>query len=148
MGMTPEQQIASGTVKTIFRLNGQFLSMAETLAAPAGLSAARWQVLGAVLDEPRSVADVARNVGVTRQSVQRVADLLVAQGMAEYRPNPAHRRAKLLCATDEGCAAVRRIAPGHAAFSAKLVEAIGHDKLAQLHDTLTHLSDTLEMLDW
>jgi DNA-binding MarR family transcriptional regulator len=148
MGMTSEQEIVSATVKTVFRLNGQFLTLAETLAAPAGLTAAWWQVLGAVLDQPRSVADVARTVGVTRQSVQRVADLLVDRGLAEYQPNPAHRRAKLLCATDEGHAAVRRIAPGHAAFSAKLVEVIGHDKLGQLHDALAQLSDALDVLDW
>jgi DNA-binding MarR family transcriptional regulator len=148
MGMTPEQQVVSGTVKTIFRLNGQFLSIAETLAAPAGMTAAWWQVLGTVLDAPRSVADIARAVGVTRQSVQRVADLLVDRGLAEYRPNPAHRRAKLLRATHEGHAAVHRIAPGHAAFAAKLVEIIGHDKLGQVHDALTQLADTLEVLDW
>jgi DNA-binding MarR family transcriptional regulator len=147
MAMTPEQQVVSGMVKTIFRLNGQCLSIAETLAAPAGLTAAWWQVLGAVVDEPRPVADIARTVGVTRQSVQRVADLLVDRGVAGYRPNPAHRRAKLLYATDEGHAALRRIAPGHAAFAAKLVEIIGHDKIGQLHDGLAQLSDTLEVLD-
>jgi hypothetical protein len=29
---------------------------------------------------------------MTRQGVQRVADLLVAHHLAEYRTNPAHRR--------------------------------------------------------
>jgi DNA-binding MarR family transcriptional regulator len=42
--------------------------------------------------------------------VQRVADLLVAQGLAEYRANPAHRRAKLLACTEAGYWAIRRIA--------------------------------------
>src|SRR5687768_1571580 len=41
-------------------------------------------------------------VGHTRQSVQRVADLLVADGLAQYHPNPAHRRAKLLQITTAG----------------------------------------------
>ena len=34
---------------TAFRLNGQFLGVAEQLARPVGLTAAWWQVLGAVL---------------------------------------------------------------------------------------------------
>src|SRR5262245_42519437 len=103
------QALLSGSALTVFRLNGQFLLLAEGLARPAGLTAARWQVLGAVLTEPLSVAGIARVMGITRQSVQRNADLLVADGLAEYGPNPAHRRAKLLRPTGAGLAAVRRI---------------------------------------
>ncbi len=95
-GPTEEQQMLSGIAKTVFRLNGQLLSIAEDLARPAGLTAAWWQVLATVLREPVSVADISRSIGNSRQSVQRVADLLVDQRLAEYRPNPAHRRAKLL----------------------------------------------------
>lgn len=119
------QRSLSQAALTVFRLNGQVLSVAERLARPAGLTAARWQVLGAVLYEPLPVAGVARAMGITRQSVQRVADLLVGQGLAEYRPNPAHRRAKLLAITDEGRAAVRRINPGHAEFAVALSGAMG-----------------------
>ncbi|MFC9236199.1 MarR family winged helix-turn-helix transcriptional regulator [Streptomyces decoyicus] len=118
-------ELLSRTALTVFRLNGQFLSVADGLAGPAGLTAAWWQVLGAVLPEPLPVAGIARAMGITRQSVQRIADLLVDRGLAEYRPNPAHRRAKLLAPTDEGRAAVARIAPGHAQFAARLGEQLG-----------------------
>ena len=42
------------------------------------------------------MAEIARRVGLglARQSVQRVADLLVERGWAAYVDNPAHRRAK------------------------------------------------------
>jgi DNA-binding MarR family transcriptional regulator len=53
-------------------------------------------VIGGILDEPRTVADIARRMGMTPQGVQRIADLLVMHELAEYRTNPAHRRAKLL----------------------------------------------------
>lgn len=87
-----KQDLLSRTALGVFRLNGQFLAVSEELAKPAGLTAARWQVLGAVLTEPLPVAGIARAMGITRQSVQRIADLLAAQGLAEYVPNPAHRR--------------------------------------------------------
>ena len=48
-------------------------------------------------------------MGMTRQGIQRVADILVELGLAEYRPNAAHRRAKLLACTEAGYWAVRRI---------------------------------------
>lgn len=136
----------SGIAKTVFRLNGQFLALGETLARPVGLTAAWWQVLGAVLIEPLPVADIARKIGVTRQSVQRVADLLVAAELAEYRPNPAHRRAKLLRATEHGHAAVRRISPSHAAVAERLAKEFGAKALRGALDNLARLSDTLDKL--
>lgn len=139
-GPTWEQELNSSVAKVVFRLNGQLVEMAEDLAAPAGLTAAWWRVLGSVLAEPLPVADIARRFGITRQSVQRVADMLVDEGLAEYRPNPAHRRAKLLCATDAGRARVRRIAPGHRALSTRLVDELGPDRLRETLACLEALS--------
>jgi DNA-binding MarR family transcriptional regulator len=141
-------ELLSGTALAVFRLNGQFLSAAERLARPAGLTAAWWQVLGAVLREPLPVAGIARAMGVTRQSVQRVADLLVERGLAVYEPNPAHRRAKLLAPTEEGRAAVDRITPGHAEFAARLGEALGGEEVfAEVRDALERLSKALDGLE-
>ncbi|MEW2073768.1 MULTISPECIES: MarR family winged helix-turn-helix transcriptional regulator [unclassified Streptomyces] len=149
--MSREHQdlLSRGALGT-FRLNGQFLAVAEELARPAGLTAAWWQVLGAVLGEPLPVSGIARAMGITRQSVQRVADLLVERGLAEYRPNPAHRRAKLLAPTEEGRAAVSRVDPGHAAFAERLAEAYGaaygETEFARAVEALERLSTVLDAL--
>ncbi|WP_406007661.1 MarR family transcriptional regulator [Streptomyces sp. NBC_00637] len=141
------QDLLSRSALGVFRLNGRFLAVAEELAGPAGLTAARWQVLGAVLGDPLPVSGIARAMGITRQSVQRVADLLVEQGLAEYRPNPAHRRAKLLAPTQAGRAAVARIDPGHAALADRLAEAYGEAELAQAVHVLERLSKVLDELE-
>ncbi|MGW1052437.1 MarR family winged helix-turn-helix transcriptional regulator [Streptomyces sp. NPDC002586] len=141
-----QQELLSRSALGVFRLNGQFLAVAEELARPAGLTAAWWQVLGAVLPGPLSVAGIARVMGITRQSVQRVADLLVGRGLAEYRPNPAHRRAKLLAPTEEGRAAIARIGPGHAAFAGRLAAALGEDELAETVRVLERLAAVLDEL--
>ena len=136
----------SAVAKTTFRLHGQLVAIGEELARPSGMTGASWQVLAAVLRSPLSVADIAREIGVTRQSVQRIADLLVAEGLAGYQPNPRHRRAKLLAATSAGRDAIRRIAPGHAAFAARLAGELG---VATMEDTLAavrRLSEVLEAL--
>lgn len=143
-GPTEEQQLLSGIAKTVFRLNGQLLSIAEDLARPAGLTAAWWQVLATVLREPVPVADISRSIGNSRQSVQRVADLLVDQGLAEYRPNPAHRRAKLLAPTEAGRSTVKAIAPAHADLARRLRSEYGQQELRQLMEHLTRLSTALE----
>ncbi|MEU7721729.1 MarR family winged helix-turn-helix transcriptional regulator [Streptomyces tibetensis] len=140
------QELLSDSALGVFRLNGQFLAVAEELARPAGLTAAWWQVLGAVLGEPLPVSGIARAMGITRQSVQRIADLLVDKGLAEYRPNPAHRRAKLLTPTAEGRAAIARIDPGHAAFADRLAEAFGEAELAEAVRMLERLSKVLDQV--
>jgi DNA-binding MarR family transcriptional regulator len=142
--MTPEQELLSGVAKTMFRLNGQFLAVGEELARPVGLTAAWWQVLGAVLKDPLPVARIAREIGITRQSVQRIADILVQQGLARYEPNPEHRRAKLLCPTDEGRAAIRRLTPAHAALAQRVAKELGVEEFRRTLDTLTRLSEVLD----
>ncbi|QES42836.1 MarR family transcriptional regulator [Streptomyces venezuelae] len=138
------QDLLSRTALTVFRLNGQFLTASEELAKPAGLTAAWWQVLGAVLRDPLPVAGIARAMGITRQSVQRVADLLVRKGLAEYVPNPAHRRAKLLRPTEEGRAAVARIEPGHADLASRLADALGETEFADTVRVLERLATVLD----
>jgi DNA-binding MarR family transcriptional regulator len=138
---TPE--LLSRTALAVFRVHGQIQEVAEELARPVGLTAARWQVLGAVLHEPLSVAGIARVMGLTRQSVQRIADLLVAAGLAEYQPNPAHRRAKLLRATDDGLAAVRRISPAHHVVADQLAKLLGTAEFARVTESIERLTVAL-----
>ncbi|MFD4277585.1 MarR family winged helix-turn-helix transcriptional regulator [Streptomyces cyaneofuscatus] len=139
-----EQELLSRAALTVFRLNGQFLGVAEELAKPGGLTAAWWQVLGAVLREPLPVAGIARTMGITRQSVQRIADLLVGRGLAEYVDNPAHRRAKLLRPTATGREAVSRITPPHAQFAARLAAELGPEGFAETVEVLERLTAAMD----
>lgn len=131
-------------VMHVFRLNGLFLAAAEEIARPSGLSPARWQVLGAVLREPRTVSGIARVMGLTRQSVQRLADALVEAGMAEYAPNPAHRRAKLLRPTSAGWAAIEIIRPRQYDWTHETTAAISAEELRAAVATMERVIAVLE----
>ena len=120
------------------------MEVAQQLAAEGGLTAAWWQVLGGVLDEPRTVAEIGRRMGMTRQGVQRVADLLVERGLAEYRPNPAHRRAKLLACTEAGYWAIRRIALVLRPWANQIGEEVGAGELREALATMRRLVAVLE----
>lgn len=91
---------------TTFRLSGAFLGAADRISAPFGLTAARWQVLGSVMAADKTVSQVAREMGLTRQSVQRLSNVLVEEGKARFIDNPAHKRAMLLSPTAEGRALI------------------------------------------
>jgi len=88
---------------------GSFTAAGEALAKPAGQTLARWLVLGQCRDASATVSDIARRLRLARQSVQRIADLLVADGLCFYRDNPHHQRAKLLELTAGGRSALYAI---------------------------------------
>jgi DNA-binding MarR family transcriptional regulator len=99
----------SGLVIEVFRINGELLAAGDTLVGDLGLTSARWQVLGAIAlsPVPLPVAHIARNMGLTRQAVQRLVDEMRADGLVRLEPNPHHRRAMLVVATERGEAAYR-----------------------------------------
>jgi DNA-binding MarR family transcriptional regulator len=136
--------LLTDVILTTFRLNGRLLEVAQELAAAGEITAAWWQVLGGVLDEPRTVAEIGRRMGMTRQGVQRVADLLVARGLAEYQPNPAHRRAKLLACTEAGYWAIRRISLAVVPWGNGVGAEIGADALRNALETMRRLVAALD----
>jgi DNA-binding MarR family transcriptional regulator len=141
---TEAVRVLTDVILTTFRLNGRLMEAAQRLGAAGGLTAAWWQVLGGVLDQPRTVAEIGRRMGMTRQGVQRVADLLVDRGLAEYRPNPAHRRAKLLACTERGYWAIRRIALVQHPWADRIGTEVGADRLAGALTTMRGLVAALE----
>jgi len=144
VGATEAGELLTEVVLTTFRLNGRLTEVAQHRAAEGGLTAAWWQVLGGVLDEPRTVADIGRRMGMTRQGVQRVADILVQHGLAEYRPNPAHRRAKLLACTEAGYWAIRRISLVQRPWANRIGAEVGVDELRSALATMRRLVGALE----
>lgn len=82
---------------------GHYVTAAgESLARQGSQSLARWVVLDAIAARPATVSQIARLRGMARQPVQRIAEALVADGLAVFEPNPRHRRAHLLAPTPEG----------------------------------------------
>jgi DNA-binding MarR family transcriptional regulator len=127
----------------VFQLDGLFSAAGDALARPAGQTSARWQVMAAIEDGPASVAQIARRLHLARQSVQRVADLLEADGIAAYEDNPVHRRAKLLRLTPIGADALRKIQAAQRRWANALGAEIGERDLRQASKVLARVLDSL-----
>ncbi len=133
----------------VFRVNGDLLAVGDSLTREFGQTSGRWQVLGAIRNRPDSVAGIARDMGLARQSVQRTADLLVLHGLVEYTPNPAHRRAKLVRLTDHGREVLAAISSRQIAWTNRLVAAMRSDEveIRQALEVLRRLRAELESAD-
>jgi DNA-binding MarR family transcriptional regulator len=98
---TPPDDAWTGFALAVFRVNGLIMRAGEGISRPLGQSSARWQVLGRAF-EPQTVAAMAKDMGHARQSVQRVADALVADGLVACTAHPTDRRTRLLELTPLG----------------------------------------------
>ena len=100
--LTPEGMALTAMFLKLFRVNGLLLMTGDRLTSDHGLTSARWQVMGAIADSPLTVAQIARNLGLKRQSVQRLVNVLSQQALLSLSDNPNHRRARLVQMTGTG----------------------------------------------
>ena len=94
-------------VEAVENAADRFAQVEHRMFSDTGMTGARMRV-ASVLAAPetaRTVPQIARTLGLTRQAVQRVADDLAERRLAAWRENPEHRRAHLLQLTSEGRAA-------------------------------------------
>jgi DNA-binding MarR family transcriptional regulator len=132
------------TIVTVFRLNARLTESAQAIAAHGGLTAAWWQVLGGVLDRPRSLPQIARLMGTTRQGVRRVADLLVEHGFGEYEVAPDNARTKVLACTERGRWAIHQLALVQRPWADRLAGELTADDLQTTLRTMRALVRLLE----
>jgi DNA-binding MarR family transcriptional regulator len=123
----------------VIRLAEFFTQRGEALAKPEGQTLARWLVLETLEDGPKPVAEIARQLRLARQSVQRVADLLERDGLVAYEANPRHRRAKLARLTPEGRKVLGRIQRAHRKLAARQGAEVGPADLEQATDLLRRI---------
>jgi DNA-binding MarR family transcriptional regulator len=84
--------------------------VAEQIYGDEGRSTTRRGLLrGLVRYGPRTVPALARTRSVTRQHVQSVVNVLLAEGMVELCDNPRHARSRIVRATAAGEVLVRRL---------------------------------------
>ena len=82
---------------------------------------------------------------MARQPVQRVADALVEEGLASYKDNPKHRRARLLAPTAPGRRAVEAIAAKQAAWADAHGTKIGVEKLERARKLIADIGPLIEL---
>src|SRR5882757_4292924 len=141
---SPAGDAFSALAIRILRLSGLLTEVGDALAEPAGQTSARWQVLAAAEQAPATVAQIARALGLTRQSVQRVADLLEKDGLAAYQDNPEDLRAKLLVLTVRGRAALATIQKAQRVWADELGARIGAADLLRASDVIDRVFAALQ----
>jgi DNA-binding MarR family transcriptional regulator len=145
---TPEGDAATEVVLSTFRANGLFLAAGDLLAAEEGLTSARWQVLGALAlaGRPLTVPQIARRMGLTRQSVQASVNRLLGDGLVDTAENPDHRRSPLIRPTDRGSARYAAVQRRQARWINELAAGMQVSELSTATRVLQQLGNRLDTI--
>lgn len=93
--------------------------------------------------EGARIGELAERAKLTNQSVGYLVDYLEDHGYVERRPDPSNRRATLVCFTDRGWEEADACARILDHLDQELVTRLGPDKLRQLQNLLTEVTDVL-----
>jgi DNA-binding MarR family transcriptional regulator len=143
---TPAAEALTGLILDLFRANGLLLTAGDRLVAPLGLTSARWQILGAIVDaaRPEPVAFLARNLGANRQNVQRIVNDLERDGLVAFAVNPHHRRAQLVVLTDKGRRAYDAAGRLQVPWANGLADGVSVKEIEVAHRVVRAMRDRLE----
>lgn len=130
----------------IYELAGAFRQRGEKIARGVGQTQARWQVLSAASDVAKTVPQIARMLGVSRQNVQRIADLLVGDSLACFVNNPDHRASPHLVLTEAGRKALSRLSRVAESHHDRLAARLRDADLKALRRALAAVQSGLDAL--
>jgi DNA-binding MarR family transcriptional regulator len=143
---TAEGEAATRLILATFRASGLLLASGGEVAAAEGLTTARWQVLGALAlaDRPLTTPQIARRMGLTRQSVHATVGHLATAGLLELVPNADHRRSALVRLTAQGAARYAAVDRRQAVWVNALAAGLDHADLERATTAVEELSRRLE----
>lgn len=125
----------------LFQLHGRVLEAADVMSGGFGLTGARWQVMKVAARQSFTVSQIARRLGLKRQSVQRTVDQLAGQGLVELAPNADHQRASLVGLSPEGRHILTALETRQQAWLGRCLRGLGRAELESLADSLGGLSE-------
>jgi DNA-binding MarR family transcriptional regulator len=143
---TSEGEKATELILTTFRVHGLLLAAGDLITAEHGLTSARWQVLGAIAyaQRPLTVPQIARRMGLTRQTVHTTVSRLLADGAVELIPNEDHQRSPLVRLTEAGQATFQVIDQKQTGWVNRLAAGLSRSDLDTAARVLAELGARLE----
>lgn len=129
----------------LLQLQGELGRHAEGMTAAVDQTPARWKVLTAAGCDIRTVPQIARRMGLSRQAVQRIANHLVEKGLARFVANPDHRASPILQLTERGAAIDDAICEEHARWSNRISRKLETKQLESAIVAIRALTRLMEL---
>lgn len=130
-------------VATFFLLRAEGMRIGVVSSSGEGY----WSVLRLLkVNGPQTVPQLARYRYVPRQSVQKLANEMLSDGVIELMNNPAHKRSKLLRLTPKGEAVFAEMSDRIAVLAEMLAEQQDAAQLQNAANVVKHLHEQLRTM--
>src|SRR3954449_13438197 len=131
-------------VRPLYQASGRAV---EHALQSTGVTVPLRAVLELVLDRgPMTVPQIARDFGVTRQSVQVLVDSGASRGLVEFEDNPQHRRSRFVKATEQGRRTFTEVHRRELQNLDRVTADLDADELARCARVLEVLTDRIRQL--
>ena len=133
-------------VLEVFKLGGLLVSEGDQMSFEYGVTSARWKILGALFlaGEPQTVSQIAKSMGLTRQAVQRLVDVMHKDGFLLFHQNPDHKRAKLISLSDLGREIYLKLYKKQSGWAITCSTGITQTELETTLSVLKRISSTID----
>lgn len=120
------------------------MTIGEKTTKPLGQSSARWQVLGRAEFPGQTVARMARDMGLARQSVQRVVNALRGDGLVKLEGIPGDRRTSRVALTRTGEEVLAAIYKRNSAWTRRISRRVSAEEFDKAIESLRRIGAILE----
>ena len=130
----------------IFKLSGMLNAEGDELTKEYGITSARWKILGAaqMSKTPLTVPQIGRNMGQSRQAVQRLVDVMTKDGLIHLAENPHHKRARYVELTSRGKAIYEQLWEKQIPWANQCSEGLGVKDLETTLSVIKKITQRLE----
>jgi DNA-binding MarR family transcriptional regulator len=141
---TPTGTALSELILLIFRLNNLLLDIGPLVTRDPDIIAVRWRILSAVAEEPRTAAQLGRELGLSRQGALLNVRILEELGLVELVDNPEDQRARKVALTAAGTAKLAEVNGHQGRWINELARNFGRDDIDTALDVLARLQIVAE----
>ena len=145
--MTANPETLTRLIREVRTCFNQLRSLAESLNADLDVNSSMRAIMESLArDVPRTVPDLAKERGTSRQHVQKVINGLLDQDMVKAVENPEHKRSVLYLLTSKGDKVFAEIRQRETAPMRVLSEALSQADIEQTAEVLSRMNHELDHL--
>ena len=145
--MTTQTKTLTHLIREVRTCFNQLRTLAETLSADMEVNPSMRAIMESLSQKvPRTVPDLAKERGTSRQHVQKVINSLLDEDLVLTVENPEHKRSVLYLLTPKGDQVFREIRQREAAPMRSLAQALDQSDIAVAADVLARMNQQLSHL--
>ena len=143
---TKEALLVTDVIRSCLRLSARAVKTGNRLVKDFGLTSSKWQLMGELYfaESLFTMSGLSRQMGLSRQAVQKLARVMIKDNIIETRQNPDDFRAPFLALTVAGSNLYRQTIETEGVFTNQVGNFFDAQELRVAMEVLDRLADHMD----